>query len=185
MKHIHLGDLQRALPQDFYLALEDYPTSDALGSATLASGDWTISKDGGTFANLTTLPAVTPAATKQVKLALSEAELDCGWITILGVDQTTEKEWEDICITARIVGATVKVVTDGGNSASSFKISRFGLGTEATDELKPAFLQAQSGALKGQVQKVTGYVTATDIVTVSPAFPSTPADGVYFKVVNG
>lgn len=185
MKHIHIDAHQRALPLDLYTALEAYTNGDAQGSATLASGDWKISKDGGTFANLATLPAVTPAATNQVKVALSETELDADFVTILGVDQTTEKEWEDVCITIRIKGATVKVATDAGNSATAFKITTFGLGTEAANMLNRCWLKARTGALKGQVAKSTGYNATTDIVTVETGYTGIPADGVYFEVING
>lgn len=44
---------------------------------TLASGDFTSSQDGGTFANLGTLPTVTPASNVQVLYPLSAGEWNC------------------------------------------------------------------------------------------------------------
>jgi hypothetical protein len=185
MKHMHIDAHQRALPLSFFVALEAYTTGDAQGSPTIASGDWKISKDGAAFANLATLPDAEPDSTNQLRIQLSESELDADWVTIMGVDQTTDKEWEDFCITIRLKGATVKVATDAGNSATAFKITTFGLGTEANDHLLRTWLKARTGALKGQVAKVTDYVAATDIVTVDVGYTGTPADGVYFEVVNG
>ena len=62
---------------------------------TLTAGDVKISKDGGAYANLTTLPAVTPAGSRSVKVSLSAIEMEAAQITILFVDQTSPKEWED------------------------------------------------------------------------------------------
>ena len=62
---------------------------------TLAAGDVKISKDGGTYANLTTLPAVTPASSRSVKVSLSATEMTASQVTVLFVDQTSPKEWED------------------------------------------------------------------------------------------
>lgn len=182
---MHIDGHQRAVPLDFFISLESYTTGDAQTSPTLASGDWKISKDGGTFANLTTLPDAEPDSTNQLRIRLSESELDADWVTIMGVDQTTQKEWEDFCITIRITGATVKVATDAGNSSSAFKISQFGLGTDADDLLNRAWLRVLTGTLKGQTAKVSDYVASTDIVTLSTALTGTPADGVYLKVSNG
>ena len=177
-------ELQRAVPTSRFIAMES-ASGAVITNPTLASGDWKISKDGGAFANLATLPDVEPDGTNQVRIQLSESELDAEWIVILGIDQTGTKEWRDVIITIKVIGATVKVVTDGSNAAGTFKISRFGLGTEAGDMLKPAYLKVLTGALAGQVQKVTAYNATTDFVTVSPAFTGTPADDVYMQVVNG
>lgn len=185
MKHIHIDGHQRALPLDLFVLLESYTTGDIQGTPTIASGDWMISKDGGTFNNLATLPDQEPDSTNQLRIRLSESELDADWVTIRGVDQTTEKEWEDFCITIRIKGYTVKVATDAGNSATAFKITTFGLGTEAANMLNRCWLKARTGALEGQVAKSTGYNATTDIVTVETGYTGTPADGVYFEVING
>lgn len=68
---------------------------DFKSNPTLASGDVTISKDGGAFANLTTLPAVTPASGTSVRVSVSAAELQCKRAVIRFIDQTATKEWED------------------------------------------------------------------------------------------
>jgi len=65
---------------------------------TIAAGDFKISKDGGAFANLTTLPAVTPASTASLKITLSATEMTADNVFILGVDQTATKEWADFAL---------------------------------------------------------------------------------------
>lgn len=65
---------------------------------TLAAGDVKISKDGGAFANVTTLPTVTPAGGLAVRLALSASEVQAKMVMIQFVDQTNPKEWEDLTI---------------------------------------------------------------------------------------
>lgn len=77
--------------------------------------------------------------------------------------------------------ATGTVVTDGGNSASSFKTSR----TEATNDYwMDALLLITSGALVGQIKKVTAYDGTTKVITVDTGFTGTPADDVTFLLVN-
>lgn len=65
---------------------------------TLAAGDFKVSKDGGALANLTTLPAVSPAASVVVTLSLSATEMTADRVTVVGIDQTSPKEWADWAI---------------------------------------------------------------------------------------
>lgn len=76
---------------------------------------------------------------------------------------------------------TGTVQSDAGNSASQFKSDR----SEAADDYwNEAFVQITSGALAGQVRRISGYVGATKIVSVSPGFSGTPANGVTFTILN-
>jgi hypothetical protein len=65
---------------------------------TIAAGDFKISKDGGAFANLTTLPTVTPASGVAVKVTLSSTEMNADNILVTGIDQTDPKEWADFSL---------------------------------------------------------------------------------------
>ena len=185
MKHLYYPfGLARAFPVNLAAVLEDYNTGDIRDNPTLASGDVKISLDFGTFANLATLPDVEPNSTRQVRIQLAEAELDFVIATILFVDQTLEKEWEDLALHLFTrPNPVIKVATDGGNTTSTFKVTRFGAGTEATDMFKDAFLTGLDGALKGITRLCTAYNSTTDFVTVSGTYPTTPADGTYFEVV--
>ena len=87
--------------QDFviYVSLADASTSGSFKSnPTIASGDWKVSKDGGTLTDLTTLPTVTPAASVMVKISLSATEMNADVVTIVGIDQTVPKDWADFVL---------------------------------------------------------------------------------------
>lgn len=84
--------------EDFivYVSLVDAATPGSLrANPTLAAGDVKISKDGGAYANLNTLPAVTPAAGTGVKVTLSSTEMDADNVHVTFIDQTAPKEWAD------------------------------------------------------------------------------------------
>lgn len=68
---------------------------DYKANPTLATGDVQISKDGGAFANITTLPAVTPSGGTSVLVNLSATETQAKHIIVRFIDQTATKEWED------------------------------------------------------------------------------------------
>lgn len=87
--------------QDFFIqiGLEDYANPGNLKSSpTLAAGDFKVAKDGGALANLTTLPAVAPASSVCVTVTLSATEMNADYVTIVGIDQTSPKEWADIIL---------------------------------------------------------------------------------------
>jgi hypothetical protein len=82
-----------------YVALQSASNPTNLqSSATIASGDWKVSKDGGALTNLTTLPSVEPAASVMVKITLSATEMNADNVTIVGIDQTATKEWADFVL---------------------------------------------------------------------------------------
>jgi hypothetical protein len=87
--------------EDFviYISLEDFANPGTFKSnPTIATGDFKISKDGGSFANLTTLPTVTPASGVAVKIELSATEMNADNVLIVAQDQTSPKEWSDLAI---------------------------------------------------------------------------------------
>jgi len=64
------------------------------------------------------------------------------------------------------------VVSDGGNTATTFKTDL----SEATNDYhKDALLLFTSGGLINQVKKVSAYTGATKFITVSAAFTGTPS----------
>ncbi len=84
----------------FDVCLEDYATPGLFKSSpTLAAGDVKVSKDGGAFANLNTLPAVSPAASKLVGVVLSATEMTADKVTVVFSDQTVPPEWNDYAVT--------------------------------------------------------------------------------------
>ena len=59
---------------------------------TIAAGDVQISKDGGAFANVTSLPTFSNG---QLIVALSATEMQASRVLVRWVDQTATKEWDD------------------------------------------------------------------------------------------
>lgn len=64
---------------------------------TIAAGDFKISKDGGALANLTNLPAVSPAGSSLISFALTLTEMNADNVTIQGKD-AAGAEWFDVTI---------------------------------------------------------------------------------------
>lgn len=84
---------------ELHIAVEDYANpGNFKSSPTIASGDFQVSKDGGAFSNLGTLPAVEPASSQMILIVLSSTEMNADSVVIRGVDQTSPKEWADIII---------------------------------------------------------------------------------------
>lgn len=89
---------KRATEYIFYVGLVDSASPGLFKAApTLAAGDVTVSKDGGTAANITTLPTVTPAGGKRVKVTLSSTEMDADNVTVVFSD-ASGAEWDDLIV---------------------------------------------------------------------------------------
>jgi len=81
------------------VSLEDHLTPGRFKSnPTIETGDVKVDKDGGGLANLTTLPSVSPAASKLVLCELSATEMNAGVVTIIISDVTDPPEWNDLTI---------------------------------------------------------------------------------------
>lgn len=79
-----------------YITMRDAADNLSLKSnPTIASGDFKISKDGGAFANLTNLPAVTPSGSVGVQVSMTATEMNADQVLIAWIDQTNPKEWAD------------------------------------------------------------------------------------------
>lgn len=89
----------------FYISLVSQSDTDTFQSnPTLAAGDIKVSIDGGALNNVTTLPVVTPAASKLVKVELSAAEMNGSQIMVLFSD-ASGSEWQDLMIMISTVAA--------------------------------------------------------------------------------
>jgi hypothetical protein len=67
-------------------------------SPSLAVGDFKVDKDGAGLINLGTAPSVSPAGTVLVLITLSAAEMNADVVTVVGIDQTSPKEWCDFVL---------------------------------------------------------------------------------------
>ena len=87
--------------EDFLIriSLEDYMNPGNFKSnPTIAAGDFKVTTDAGGLGNLTTLPSVSPAASVLVLISLSAGEMNGDVITVVGIDQTSPKEWSDFVL---------------------------------------------------------------------------------------
>jgi hypothetical protein len=80
----------------FYIALEDFANPGSWKTnPTLAAGDFKVSTNGGAEANPGTLPTLSPASGRHVKVTLSTSEMNGDQVSFLWADQTVPKEWAD------------------------------------------------------------------------------------------
>src|SRR5687768_15220248 len=140
-----------------------------LSGVTFASGDAKISKDGGAFASTTNTPTEL-GSTGRYKLDLTATELSADHVHIT----VAKSGIDDVDILYATGGQPYgSIVTDGGNTALTFKTD---LSESTNDFWKDALILFTSGTLSGQVKKITGYTGATKFVSVQSAFTGTPSN---------
>lgn len=148
---------------------------------TLAAGDVKISKDGGAEANLGTLPAVTPASSKRVKVTVSATEMDADNVTITFSD-AAGSEWCDVTINIPTAGLILSgTVNDAGADTDDFDTTLTGFGD---DFFNNAFLVFTDGALQGQSRKISDYTSTSGNIVLATALTGTPANGDPFIIVG-
>ena len=136
---------------------------------TLAAGDFKVSLDGGNYANIGTLPTVTNSG-KVVRVALSQAEMNCDSVTLVCSD-ATGAEWDDQIITfnlgtnntddVKTDTAAVKVKTDYLPSATAGAAGGvFISGTNSSLTITGGTTLTGAVSL-GSTLGVTGVITAT------------------------
>lgn len=89
---------KRATAHKFYVALVDQSNTKLLkANPTLAAGDVQVSKDGGAFANITTLPSANPASGRALMVDLSATEMTADNVVVQFVD-AAGAEWCDLFV---------------------------------------------------------------------------------------
>ncbi len=137
----------------FYISLVSQATPNTFQSSpTIAAGDFKVSIDGGALNNLSTLPAVTPAASKMVKVTLSTSEQNGDNITVIGSD-AAGAEWCDIQIN---IQTSARQIDDLATSSALATVQA------DTDDIQTRLPAALTGAgnIKADAQVVsdkTGY----------------------------
>lgn len=157
--------------------------SDYGSGFSFASGDAKVSKDGGSKANLGTLPAETPASSKMFRLVFTDTEMEASRIVVDIIDQSDPKVFEDqrvIIETELVEGAVGAAVTTGGAAATTIATSLSG----SVDLYTNLLCVPTTGANAGCVRKVTGYNTSTKTLTFASAFPSNFTTGDKFVLRN-
>lgn len=153
---------------------------------TLASGDVTISKDGGTAANLGTLPTVTPASGKRVKVTLSATEMQCSNATVVFSD-ASGAEWCDLAVNVQpMLGPLAIGTCTTGGTTTSITTSSMTPAGGATDHFKGRVVvfdaDTTTAALRGQATKITASTNAAAPTLTVDALSTAPASGDTFKV---
>src|SRR2546428_8929502 len=109
----------------FYLSLVSQADTKLFQSnPTLAAGDVKVSTDGGAFANLGTLPAVTPASGRGLKVPLSAGEMNGDNVLVVFSDaagaewcalsisiQTSANQIDDLATPAQVNTEVLDVMT--------------------------------------------------------------------------
>ena len=75
--------------------LHEVGSSDLATGSTFVAGDVKLSKDGGALANVAALPAESPAGSGLYVLTLSAAELSAARVTVVIIDQTSPKDFDN------------------------------------------------------------------------------------------
>lgn len=121
---------------------------------TLAAGDVKVSIDGGAFANLTTLPVVTPSGGRAVQVDLSQSEMNGDNIIVQFVD-ASGAEWCDLGIvintSTQQISELVLSTTLSGELADSIP----------ADGTRPSLLQAAYGMYQFLMEKSLSGTTLT------------------------
>lgn len=175
-----------------------YLSSDHISAATGLDPAFTISKNGGAFAN----PAAGASVMTEIEstgwyyFALAAGDTDTiGPLICRGTHATMdniEVVFQVVSATRGLAGTalppyslpTFTIVADGSNSSTTFKTDR----TETTDNhwSFPQFVTFLTGDLAGQTRPlaVAGYNGSTKFLTVSAAFSAEPAEGDIGLVIN-
>jgi hypothetical protein len=171
--------VRRAQPLTLSVPAVDLTNRPARRSGvTFAASDCQVSKDGGAFANTSNLP-IEIETSGRYALTLTADEMDTAWVHV-----KIEKEGiiDPVDLVLGTAGnPTGAVVSDAGNAANTFRTD---LAESTNDHWKDCLLLFTSGALAGQVKKVTAYNSTTKFVTVSNPFTGTPAAGDRFVLIN-
>jgi hypothetical protein len=180
---------KRATELIFYMGLVSQSTGQFQTNPTLAAGDVKVSKDGGALANLTTLPAVTPAASKMVKVTISSTEMTADNVTLVFSD-AAGAEWDDVIINIQtaarqiddlayptVSGRSVDVTATGAagidwaNIENATQVQNMSGTTIST-------VVTVSGNVNGSVNTVTNRVTANTDRWAGTVIPAPTVTGV-------
>lgn len=156
---------------------------------TIAAGDFKVSTDGGALGNLGTLPTVTPAAGKMVKVTLSASEMNGDNVTLVASD-AAGAEWCDVIVNIQTsarqiddlaypttsgrsidVTATGAVGIDWGNIENPTTAVNLS-GTNIDTDQVVASVTGAVGSVTGAVGSVTGLTVGNLDVAVSTRLAS-------------
>ena len=127
-----MAEPKRGVAYEFFIALTDLSEPQFfVNNPTIAAGDFKVSKDGGTFVNLLTLPVVSPSLSSNVKINLAAIEMTADKVVVHAVDLTGD-EWANLAAFIDNPVGSVDDLTDiieGDHQESSTRIKIFKKGT--------------------------------------------------------
>jgi len=177
----------RGLQYIFYVSLIDQANTKVFkANPTLAAGDVKVSIDGAAQNNITTLPTVTPAAGKHVKVTLSAAEMLGDNISVIFSDAAGD-EWCDLQVCIQPNAAIAGGIAAAGGSTTSVPTSSFSFTTGNIDQLNGRILifdlNTATASLRGSGSAIDAHTNAaTPTFTLHDALKATPAAGDTFKI---
>jgi len=189
---------KRATEYIFWVGLVSQANTKILqGTPTIAAGDFKVSIDGGALNNLATLPTVTPAASKMVKITLSTSEMTGDNITVVCSD-AAGAEWCDLLINIQTAARQIDDLTWPTVSGRSLDVSTTGeAGLDWANIGSPTTAQNLSGtnidvdqvvaSVSGAVGSVTGAVGSVasgGITAASIATDAIDADAIAVSGAN-
>lgn len=121
---------------------------------TIAAGDFKVSTDNGALGNLTTLPAVSPASSKMVKVTLSTSEMNGDNITFVASD-VAGSEWCDLTINIQTTATQIDNLVRSTTPANTLNVD--------SNNRAEALLGAvtHTGAVIPTVTTLTGHTVQT------------------------
>lgn len=138
---------QKGVQYIFYVGLVSQADTKLLkANPTIAAGDFKVSTDGGAFANLGTLPTVTPAAGTAVKITLSTTEMNGDNIIVTCID-AAGAEWCDLLINIQTSAQSLDTM-DTNIDAIKAK----------TDNLKDSWNDITAAAVKTAIEAVGSHL---------------------------
>lgn len=158
---------KRATELIFYLGLTSQSTGQFQTNPTLAAGDVKLSKDGGALANLTTLPAVTPAGSKLVKVTLSSTEMTADNVTVVFSD-AAGAEWDDVIINIQTAARQIDdlLPTASYTAPDNATITSIQADTNDIQSRLPAALSGD-GFMKADLKSIDDELTSGNNATLN------------------
>jgi hypothetical protein len=195
-----------------YIGLEDQANAGEFKTApTIVAGDFQVSTDGSALSNLDTLPVVTPAGSRIVKVAFSADEMNGDWVVMVAHD-ASGSEWYDRMVaiptaaqthdtidtnvdsiltnlaTAQaaidlntVILSPVGGTTDGDGAVDGSTVLD-STRSEDTGHWTPLALRMMSGDYDGTTRTVNAYTQGVGF-TVTPSFGGQILSGTEYRVI--
>jgi len=167
---IAFNDVKKNEEFIFYVTLTHPTDADVVvTNPTLAAGDAKVSTDGAAFANPGTLPAVTPAGGRGVKVTLSAGEMNGDNVLLILTDQTAPEEWQTLTVSIRTKAVDIDDLVRSATPANALAVDASGrldlgkwAGTTVSLDSGTSLPDVHFDAIGGSTAKATALAAAID-----------------------